>query len=134
VRDWRIYADFAQHLIGIARWLYAHDPLSLDLDDTVYALDSTTIEISASQCFLGRRSDIAVIYRCMAGTIEAGIFVLSRQALSKLVEILPQLVVGRPLARAQASPANPTAVLLRAWQVAAARVDDDPDVQAKAHL
>jgi Domain of unknown function (DUF4372) len=45
VRDWRIYTDFAQHLIGIARRLYADDPLSLDLDDTVYALDSTTIDL-----------------------------------------------------------------------------------------
>ena len=48
VRDWRIYADFAQHLIGIARPLYADDPLSLDLDDTVYALDSTTIDLCFS--------------------------------------------------------------------------------------
>ena len=48
VRDWRIYADFAQHLIGIARRLYADDPLSLDLDDTVYALDSTPIDLCFS--------------------------------------------------------------------------------------
>jgi hypothetical protein len=34
VRDWRIYADFAQHLIGIARRLYANDLLALDLDET----------------------------------------------------------------------------------------------------
>ena len=44
VRDWRIYADFAQHLIGIARRLYADDPLALELDETVYALESTTID------------------------------------------------------------------------------------------
>jgi hypothetical protein len=48
VRDWRIYADFAQHLIGIARRLYADDPLALDLDETVYALDSTTIDLCLS--------------------------------------------------------------------------------------
>ena len=48
VRDSRFYADFAQHLIGIARRLYADDPLSLDLDDTVYALDSTTIDLCFS--------------------------------------------------------------------------------------
>jgi hypothetical protein len=48
VRDWRIYADFAQHLIGIARRLYADDPLSLELDETVYALDSTTIDLCLS--------------------------------------------------------------------------------------
>ena len=48
VRDWQIYADFAQHLIGIARRLYADDPLALELDDTVYALDSTTIDLCLS--------------------------------------------------------------------------------------
>ena len=48
VRDWRIYADFAQHLIGIARRLYAKDLLALDLDETVYALDSTTIDLCLS--------------------------------------------------------------------------------------
>ena len=44
-RDWRIYADFAQVLIGIARPMYASEPLGLDLDATVYALDSTTIDL-----------------------------------------------------------------------------------------
>src|SRR5437016_1414125 len=38
-RDWRIYADFAQILIGIARPLYASDPISIELDQTLYALD-----------------------------------------------------------------------------------------------
>ena len=44
-RDWRIYADFAQALIQIARPMYAADPLGVDLDATVYALDSTTIDL-----------------------------------------------------------------------------------------
>jgi hypothetical protein len=44
-RDWRIYADFAQVLIAIARPLYAHDPIGLDLDQSLYALDSTTIDL-----------------------------------------------------------------------------------------
>ena len=48
VRDWRIYADFAQHLIGIARRLYADDLLALDLDETVYAFDSATIDLCLS--------------------------------------------------------------------------------------
>jgi hypothetical protein len=47
-RDWRIYADFAQVLIGIARPLYAHDPIGVDLDHTLYALDSTTIDLCLS--------------------------------------------------------------------------------------
>ena len=45
VHDWRIYADFAQVLIGRARQLYANEPLSTMLDETVYALDSTTIDL-----------------------------------------------------------------------------------------
>jgi hypothetical protein len=44
-RDWRIYADFAQHLIGIARKLYIDEPFGVDLRNTVYALDSTTIDL-----------------------------------------------------------------------------------------
>jgi hypothetical protein len=44
-RDWRIYADFAQTLIAIARRLYARDPMGVDLDQSLYALDSTTIDL-----------------------------------------------------------------------------------------
>lgn len=44
-RDWRIYAEFAQHLIRIARALYLDEPFGVDLKDTVYALDSTTIDL-----------------------------------------------------------------------------------------
>ena len=48
VRDWRIYADFAQSLIGIARPLYADDAFGVDLKNTVYALDTTTIDLCLS--------------------------------------------------------------------------------------
>ena len=44
-RDWRIYADFAQVLIHTARGLYLHDDFGIELDQTVYALDSTTIDL-----------------------------------------------------------------------------------------
>jgi Transposase DDE domain len=47
-RDWRIYADFAQILIAIARPLYVHDPIGVDLDQSLYALDSTTIDLCLS--------------------------------------------------------------------------------------
>jgi hypothetical protein len=47
-RPWQIYADFAQHLIAMARPLYAQDPLSIDLDATVYAFDATTIYLCLS--------------------------------------------------------------------------------------
>jgi hypothetical protein len=46
--DWRIYADFAQVLIRIARPLYASDPIGVDLDQSLYALDSTTIDLCLS--------------------------------------------------------------------------------------
>jgi hypothetical protein len=45
-RDWRIYSDFAQGLIAEARRLYAGEPLDVDLKHTVYALDSSIIELS----------------------------------------------------------------------------------------
>ncbi len=47
-RDWRIFADFAQVLIGIARPLYVHDPIGVELDQSLYALDSTTIDLCLS--------------------------------------------------------------------------------------
>jgi len=46
--DWRIFADFAQLLIAIARPLYADDPLGVDLVQALYALDSTTIDLCLS--------------------------------------------------------------------------------------
>jgi Transposase DDE domain/Domain of unknown function (DUF4372) len=43
--DWRIFAEFAQRLIAIARPLYANDPIGVELDQSLYALDSTTIDL-----------------------------------------------------------------------------------------
>lgn len=47
-RDWRIYATLAQQLISRARRMYADEPLAVDLDATVYALDSTTVSLCLS--------------------------------------------------------------------------------------
>ena len=47
-RDWRIYADFAQVLIAVARPLYVGDPIGVELDAGLYALDSTTIDLCLS--------------------------------------------------------------------------------------
>ena len=44
-RDWRIFADFAQRLIATARELYACEPMGVDLEQSLYALDSTTIDL-----------------------------------------------------------------------------------------
>ena len=45
VRDWRIYADFAQVVIAQARSLYAHEDFGLELEQAVYAFDATTIDL-----------------------------------------------------------------------------------------
>ena len=47
-REWRIYCEFAQALIRLARRLYANEPIGVDLVETVYALDSTTIDLCLS--------------------------------------------------------------------------------------
>jgi len=47
-RDWRIYADFAKILIHEAKKLYINEPFGVDIDETVYALDSTTIDLCLS--------------------------------------------------------------------------------------
>ena len=47
-RDWRIYADFAQLLINDARKLYSDEDFAIELDNTIYALDSTTIDLCLS--------------------------------------------------------------------------------------
>ena len=48
VRDWRIYAEFAQRLISMARKLYADEPIGVQIAETIYALDSTTIDLCLS--------------------------------------------------------------------------------------
>lgn len=47
-RDWRIYSDFAQILINRARHIYKNDPFGVEINDTVYALDSSTIDLCLS--------------------------------------------------------------------------------------
>jgi hypothetical protein len=57
-RDWRIYADFARTLIATARRLYARDPMGVDLGQSLYALDSTTIDLCLA-LFPGPGSGVA---------------------------------------------------------------------------
>lgn len=47
-RDWRIFADFGQSLVNIVRPLHAGDPLGVELDHALYALDATTIDLCLS--------------------------------------------------------------------------------------
>jgi len=64
-RDWRLYADFAQRLIATARRLYAHDAFGVDLAETVYALDATTIDLCHQDVlrYLGERREDADLDR-----------------------------------------------------------------------
>lgn len=48
IRDWRIYADFAQALIGIAKPLYLNEDFGVELEQTTYAFDSPTIDLCLS--------------------------------------------------------------------------------------
>ena len=50
VRDWRIYADVAMYLVKIARKMYQGEDLGLDIENTVYALDATTINLCLTLC------------------------------------------------------------------------------------
>ena len=68
-RDWRIYADVAQELIRIARPMYADEDLGLDLDNTVFALDASTIDLCLSVFpWVG----IPVKWNSVSGDLEHG--------------------------------------------------------------
>jgi hypothetical protein len=56
-RNWKIYADLAYSLINTARKLYSDEPFAVELEQTAYALDATTIDFSACPCFRGPGSD-----------------------------------------------------------------------------
>lgn len=49
-RDWRVYADLAQVLIATARPLYANESFGIELEEMVYALDATTIDVCLTLC------------------------------------------------------------------------------------
>jgi hypothetical protein len=78
-RDWRIYADFAQVLIGIARPLYRNDPLGVDLDQSLYALDSTTIDVCLSVFpwakFRKRKGGVKAFYGTSENAVKTQIWI-----------------------------------------------------------
>src|SRR5579875_504358 len=83
-RDWHIYAHFAQILIRTARELYHHDPLGIGLDETVYAFDSTTIDLCLTLFpwaqFRRRKSAVKVhTLLDLRGSIPANVFVTGGQ-------------------------------------------------------
>jgi len=94
-RDWRIYADFAQILIAAARDLYRHEPFGVELSETVYALDSTTIDLCLSLFPWGkfRRRKSAVKLHTLLdlrGSIPTNVYVTGGQVHD--VNILDQLL------------------------------------------
>src|SRR5438034_2304473 len=95
-RDWRIYADFAQVLIRRARDLYRNEPLGLELDETIYALDSTTIDLCLSLFpwaqFRRRKSAVKLhTLLDLRGNIPTALYVTGGQVND--VKLLDQLVL-----------------------------------------
>jgi transposase len=81
-RDWRIYAEFAQALMATARTLYHDEPLGLELQEMVYALDSTTIDLCLTLFpwaqFRRRKSAVKVhTLLDLRGSIPASVYVTS---------------------------------------------------------
>jgi hypothetical protein len=94
-RDWRIFSDFARGLIAQARQLYRHEPFTVELDETVYALDSTTIDLCLSLFpwarFRRRKSAIKVhTLLDLRGSIPTNVYVTSGAVHD--VRILDQLL------------------------------------------
>jgi len=95
-RDWRIYADFAQVLMGTARHLYRDEPFGVELSETVYALDSTTIDLCLSLFPWGqfRRRKSAVKLHTLLdlrGSIPTNVYVTGGQVHD--VNILDELLL-----------------------------------------
>jgi len=95
-RDWRIYADFARLLIAQARALYQHDPFALELDQTIYVFDSTTIDLCLSLFpwaqFRRRKSAVKLhTLLDLRGNIPTAVYVTGGQVHD--VNLLDQLVL-----------------------------------------
>ena len=67
LRGWRIFANFAHNLIDVARPLYDADSIGLDLDQSLYALDSTTIDLYGSRLY---RLRVAIPLHALAGLLR----------------------------------------------------------------
>ena len=94
-RNWRIFADFARGLIAQARQMYRHEPFAVELDETVYALDSTTIDLCLSLFpwaqFRRRKSAVKVhTLLDLRGSIPTNVYVTSGAVHD--VRILDQLL------------------------------------------
>ena len=95
-RDWRIYADFAQILIRTARELYQHEAFGVELDETVYAFDSTTVDLCLTLFpwaqFRRRKSAVKLhTLLDLRGNIPTAVYVTGGQVND--VKLLDQLVL-----------------------------------------
>ena len=95
-RDWRIYADFARLLIAQARVLYQHEPFAVELDQTVYVFDSTTVDLCLSLFpwaqFRRRKSAVKLhTLLDLRGNIPTAVYVTGGQVND--VKLLDQLVL-----------------------------------------
>jgi len=95
-RDWRIYADFAQILIRTARELYQHEAFGVELDETVYAFDSTTVDLCLTLFpwaqFRRRKSAVKLhTLLDLRGNIPTAVYVIGGQVND--VKLLDQLVL-----------------------------------------
>ena len=95
-RDWRIFADFARLLIRQARDLYRHEPLAVELEETVYAFDSTTVDLCLSLFpwaqFRRHKSAVKIhTLLDLRGSIPANVYVTGGQVND--VRLLDQLVL-----------------------------------------
>ena len=109
-RDWRIYHDFAQGLIGIARDLYRDEPFGVELSETVYAFDSTTIDLCLSLFPWGqfRRRKSAVKLHTLLdvrGSIPTNVYVTGGQVHD--VNLLDELLLEALLALVERSHCLP---------------------------
>jgi hypothetical protein len=138
-RDWRIFAEFAHVLIKIARPLYADEPLGVDLDQSLYALDSTTIDLCLAlfpwakfrkhkaavkmHTLLDLHGNIPTFIRISDGKLhdvnvlddiamEAGAFYVFRSGLSRFCAALPVHALGGILRHAhERKRRTPTSLL-----------------------
>ena|SRR5271157_1204191 len=81
-RSWQLYAEFAQLLIAIARALYAGDSFGVELDNTVYALDSTLIDLCLSLCPWAR-------FGCSRGAIKLHTLLDLRGSIPSFIRVTP---------------------------------------------
>jgi len=95
-RDWRIYADFAQVLISIAKELYANEDFGVELETTVYALDSTTIDLCLSLfpwARFRRRKGAVKMHTLMDLRGDIPVFIRITTGLTHDVNILDELLL-----------------------------------------